>query len=77
MSTYDILKTNFDAAYAGNRAPFPIYIHVSAAWGSSQVAWITVQAVVGAWWLEASSKHTPLSGPSLAAADALAAHPSV
>jgi hypothetical protein len=24
---YDVLKANFDAAYEGNRAPFPIYVH--------------------------------------------------
>ncbi|KAL4451906.1 hypothetical protein ABPG75_007568 [Micractinium tetrahymenae] len=27
-SVYDILKANFDEAYAGNRAPFPIFIHI-------------------------------------------------
>jgi hypothetical protein len=26
-STFDILKSEFDAAYRGNRAPFPIFIH--------------------------------------------------
>ena len=26
---FDVLKANFDAAYAGNRAPFPIFVHVS------------------------------------------------
>ena len=26
-SVFDILKENFDAAYNGNRAPFPIFIH--------------------------------------------------
>ena len=26
-SVFDILKANFDAAYSGNRAPFPIFIH--------------------------------------------------
>ena len=25
--TFDILKANFDAAYSGNRAPMPLYIH--------------------------------------------------
>jgi hypothetical protein len=24
---YDVLKANFDAAYEGNRAPFPIFVH--------------------------------------------------
>ncbi|PSC74020.1 polysaccharide deacetylase [Micractinium conductrix] len=24
---FDVLKANFDAAYAGNRAPFPIFVH--------------------------------------------------
>ena len=24
---YDVLRANFDAAYEGNRAPFPIYVH--------------------------------------------------
>lgn len=27
VPTFDILKANFDAAYGGNRAPFPIFIH--------------------------------------------------
>ncbi|KAL4439995.1 hypothetical protein ABPG75_002996 [Micractinium tetrahymenae] len=26
-SAFDILKRNFDATYAGNRAPFPIFVH--------------------------------------------------
>ena len=24
---FDVLKANFDAAYGGNRTPFPLYIH--------------------------------------------------
>lgn len=28
FAVYDILKANFDEAYAGNRAPFPIFIHI-------------------------------------------------
>ncbi|EFN55781.1 hypothetical protein CHLNCDRAFT_145232 [Chlorella variabilis] len=27
-STYDIIKSQFDAAYNGNRAPFPVFIHI-------------------------------------------------
>jgi hypothetical protein len=27
--SYDILKEAFDAAYGGNRAPLPIFIHTS------------------------------------------------
>lgn len=26
-SAFDVLKANFDASYAGNRAPFPLFTH--------------------------------------------------
>lgn len=27
QSSFDILRANFDEAYAGNRAPMPLYVH--------------------------------------------------
>lgn len=32
VDLYDLLKASFDASYAGNRAPLPIFVHSVTAW---------------------------------------------
>lgn len=46
-SAYDILKANFDAAYTGNRAPMPVYVHSFFLRAGNNLQ--DVQRFLGAW----------------------------